>query len=104
MAKICAVCNKKISFFWEAQPQPKVYTHPDCEARFLQSPERYGGKAIEDPVQDARYQTIKNILKAFTIVIALIFLWIVMLDTIYRWDCQSYPEDEQTMECNQIVD
>ena len=36
MAKICTVCNKKISFFWEAQPQPEVYTHPGCEARFLQ--------------------------------------------------------------------
>ena len=35
MAKICPVCNKKIGF-WEVQPQPEVYTHPGCEARFLQ--------------------------------------------------------------------
>ena len=60
MAKICPVCNKKIGF-WEVQPQPEVYTHPGCEKTFLQGPERYGGKAIEDPVQDTRYQASETI-------------------------------------------
>ena len=47
MADICPVCNEKIGFF-EIQPQPGFFTHPaDCEAKFLQSPEIFGGKAIE---------------------------------------------------------
>ena len=44
MAKICPVCNEKIGFF-ETQPQPGFFTHPGCEAKFLQSPEIFGGKA-----------------------------------------------------------
>ena len=62
MAKICPVCNKKISFFWEAQPQPKFYTHPGCEARFLQSPEIFGGKAIKktEPQIKAESQRAKQ--------------------------------------------
>ena len=45
MAKLCAVCDKKISLLKE--PQPGIYTHPGCEATFLQNPEKYGGKAIK---------------------------------------------------------
>ena len=52
MAKICPVCNEKIGFF-EIQPQPGFFTHPaDCEAKFLQSPEIFGGKAIEKTEAD----------------------------------------------------
>ena len=46
MAKICPVCNEKVGFF-ETQPQTGFFTHPGCEAKFLQSPEIFGGKAIE---------------------------------------------------------
>ena len=38
MAKICPVCNEKVGFF-ETQPQTGFFTHPGCEAKFLQSPE-----------------------------------------------------------------
>ena len=46
MADICAVCNKKIGVL-EGEPQPGIYTHPSCEATFLQNPEKYGGKATK---------------------------------------------------------
>ena len=65
MAKICPVCNEKIGFF-EIQPQPGFFTHPaDCEAKFLQSPEIFGGKAIEktEAQPEAKYNAkqIQNI-------------------------------------------
>ena len=46
MADICPVCDKKINFL-EGEPQPGIFTHPSCEATFLQNPEKYGGKAIK---------------------------------------------------------
>ena len=49
MADICPVCNKKISLL-EGEPQPGIYTHPSCEATFLQNPEKlnfdFWGKKI----------------------------------------------------------
>ena len=45
--KICPVCNKEIGFSGR-KPQPGVYTHPGCEAKFLQDPEIYG-KFLQDP-------------------------------------------------------
>ena len=44
MAAICPVCDKKISLL-EGEPQPGIYTHPSCEATFLQNPEKYIRKA-----------------------------------------------------------
>ena len=46
MADICPVCNKMLSLL-VGEPQPGIYTHPSCEATFLQNPEKYGGKAIK---------------------------------------------------------
>ena len=45
MAEICPVCDKKIGF-WEGD-LGDVTVHAGCEARYLQDPEKYGGKAIE---------------------------------------------------------
>ena len=51
MADICPVCDKKINFL-EGEPQPGIFTHPSCEATFLQNPEKYGGKAIKKTEAD----------------------------------------------------
>ena len=61
MAKICPVCNEKIGFF-ETQPQPGFFTHTGCEAKFLQSPEIFGGKAIKktEPQIKAESQRAKQ--------------------------------------------
>ena len=45
MAKLCPVCNKEIGF-WQVD-LGDVTVHAGCEARYLQDPEKYGGKAIE---------------------------------------------------------
>ena len=44
MADICPVCNKVLSLL-VGEPQPGIYTHPSCEATFLQNPEKYIRKA-----------------------------------------------------------
>ena len=55
MDDICAVCNKKIGVL-EGEPQPGIYTHPSCEATFLQNPEKYGGKATKAQKKTERHR------------------------------------------------
>ena len=59
MAEICPVCNKKISLL-EGEPQPGIYTHPSCEATFLQNPEKYGGKATKKKVKNLWVSKLKK--------------------------------------------
>ena len=51
MAKICPVCNNKVGFF-EIQMMSgtrfeELSLHPECEPKFLEDPEKYGGKKHE---------------------------------------------------------
>ena len=58
MAKICPVCNKEIGF-WQVD-LGDVTVHAGCEAKYLQDPEIFGGKAKTETLTKNEKETVEQ--------------------------------------------
>ena len=58
MAEICPVCDKKIGF-WEGD-LGDVTVHAGCEAKYLQDPEIFGGKAKTETLTKNEKETVEQ--------------------------------------------
>ena len=92
MADICPVCNKKISLL-EGEPQPGIYTHPGCEATFLQNPEKYGGKGTEaqKKTESQRVEQQQKIEDKSVYVKGFNMPFEEMVTFIFKWTMASIP-------------
>ncbi len=58
MADICPVCNKEIGF-WQVD-LGDVTVHAGCEAKYLQDPEIFGGKAKTETLTKNEKETVEQ--------------------------------------------
>ena len=58
MAAICPVCNKEIGF-WQVD-LGDVTVHAGCEAKYLQDPEIFGGKAKTETLTKNEKETVEQ--------------------------------------------